>query len=54
MLAVFQMKGPRFNSLTQLEDPVDNIHLYNMFCKILKITPAPNNGTMSLANKIIL
>jgi hypothetical protein len=54
MLAVLQMKGPRINNNASLNDVVDNVHLYNMFCKLLTIKPAPNNGTMQFAHRVLL
>ena len=54
MLAVLQMKGPRINNNASLNDVVDNVHLYNMFCKMLKIKPAANNGTMQFAHEVLI
>lgn len=54
MWAVLQMKGPRINSKAHLHTVVDNVHLYNMFCSLLSITPAPNNGTQDLAKQVVL
>lgn len=53
MHAVLLMKGPRINNEAVLDNVVDNVHLYNMFCKMLSVIPAPNNGTMQLAQKVI-
>ena len=54
MLAVLQMKGPRINNNASLNDVIDNVHLYNMFCKLLKIEPASNNGTMQFAHRVLI
>jgi hypothetical protein len=53
MHAVLQMKGPRINSSAVLDDVVENVNLYNMFCKILKISPAANNGSFSFAQSVL-
>jgi hypothetical protein len=53
MHAVLLMKGPRINNEAVLDNVVDNVHLYNMFCKMLSVIPAPNNGTMQFAQKVI-
>jgi hypothetical protein len=54
MWAVLQMKGPRINAKAHLHTVVENVHLYNMFCSLLRITPAPNNGTQHLAQQVVL
>jgi hypothetical protein len=54
MFAVFQMKGPRIKNIAEVNDVVENVHLYNMFCTILRISSAPNNGTLELATMVIL
>jgi hypothetical protein len=54
MFALLQMKGPRINSSVQFDDVFENVNMYNIFCAILKITPAPNNGSMTIANKVVL
>ena len=54
MWAVLQMKGPRINAKAHLHSVVENVHLYNMFCSLLRIRPAPNNGTQDLAKQVIL
>jgi hypothetical protein len=55
MHAILQMKGPRIDSSAVLTDAVDNVNLYPMFCALLRINPAPNNGsTLALAEKVLL
>ncbi len=53
MHAILQMKGPRINNNAVIENVVDNVNLYNMFCMILKIKPASNNGSMHFAHKVV-
>ena len=53
MHAVLQMKGPRINNSAVLDDVVENVNLYNMFCRILNISPAPNNGSFLFAQLVL-
>jgi predicted AlkP superfamily pyrophosphatase or phosphodiesterase len=43
MRGIFIAHGPAFKTGVVLE-PVENIHLYNLLCAALKLTPAPNDG----------
>ena len=54
MHAVLLMKGPRINNSAALTEPVDNVNLYPMFCSLLKITCAPNNGTLTSVEHLLL
>ena len=45
MQGVFIAAGPSFRSGVRL-DPVANIHLYELMCAILGLTPAPNDGSI--------
>ncbi|XP_052831915.1 venom phosphodiesterase 2-like [Octopus bimaculoides] len=51
--AFFLASGPSFVNST-LTEPFDNIELYNMMADLLKIEPAPNNGTEGSLNAILL
>ena len=53
MHAVLLMKGPRINNSAVMTEPVDNVNLYPMFCSLLKITCAPNNGTMAAVQQLL-
>lgn len=44
MGATFIARGPAFKSGVVVE-PFENIHLYNLMAKILKLQPAPNDGS---------
>jgi len=48
MGALFLANGPAFGHGVVLE-AFDNIHLYNLLCTLLGITPAPNDGDQRLA-----
>jgi hypothetical protein len=53
MHAVLQLKGPRINNKAVLDNVVDNVHLYNMFCMLLNIVPASNNGSKQFAEQVL-
>ncbi|XP_067881145.1 ectonucleotide pyrophosphatase/phosphodiesterase family member 3-like isoform X2 [Heterodontus francisci] len=52
MQAIFIGNGPGFRYKTEV-DPFDNIELYNLMCDLLKITPAPNNGSHGSLNHLL-
>jgi predicted AlkP superfamily pyrophosphatase or phosphodiesterase len=43
MQGIFIANGPSFRSGVVV-DAVENIHLYNLFCAAIGLTPAPNDG----------
>ncbi|KAK7482281.1 hypothetical protein BaRGS_00026524, partial [Batillaria attramentaria] len=52
MQALFLAFGPGFKKNIKIE-PFENIELYNTFCILLGITPAPNNGTFGSLSHIL-
>ncbi|KAF1912405.1 alkaline-phosphatase-like protein [Ampelomyces quisqualis] len=49
MRAIFVARGPAFPHAPGSEiKPFQNIHLYNIICDSIHITPAPNSGTLRL------
>jgi predicted AlkP superfamily pyrophosphatase or phosphodiesterase len=52
MRAFFAAHGPAFRSGVEVE-PFENIHLYNLVCRILQLTPAPNDGDDSALNMLL-
>jgi predicted AlkP superfamily pyrophosphatase or phosphodiesterase len=44
--------GPAFRRATRIA-PVENVHLYNLFCATLGLKPAPNDGDNRLAKKVL-
>lgn len=48
MGALFIANGPAFRHGVEIP-PVENIHLYNLLCAVLGVTPAPNDGDQRLA-----
>lgn len=49
MRAIFIARGPAFKHTPGSSmEPFQNIHLYNIICDSLGLTPAPNNGTLRL------
>uniref|UniRef100_A0A8C5MIK6 Ectonucleotide pyrophosphatase/phosphodiesterase 3 n=1 Tax=Leptobrachium leishanense TaxID=445787 RepID=A0A8C5MIK6_9ANUR len=53
MEAIFLGHGPGFKRGVEVE-PFDNIELYNLMCDLLKIQPAPNNGTHGSLNHLLV
>jgi predicted AlkP superfamily pyrophosphatase or phosphodiesterase len=45
--------GPSFRSDGAVLDPVENVHLYNLMCAVLHLTPAPNDGDDRLVRAML-
>ncbi|XP_067402851.1 ectonucleotide pyrophosphatase/phosphodiesterase family member 3 [Emydura macquarii macquarii] len=52
MEAIFIAYGPSFKEKTEVE-PFENIEVYNLMCDLLRIKPAPNNGTHGSLNHLL-
>lgn len=52
MRATFIAHGPAFKKGLVVE-PFENIHVYNLMCRILNLAPAPNDGDDGLGKKIL-
>ena len=52
MGATFIASGPAFRRGVTLA-PVENVHLYNLFCATLGLKPAPNDGDNRLVEKVL-
>ncbi|NXI48992.1 ENPP3 phosphodiesterase, partial [Chloroceryle aenea] len=52
MEAIFLGYGPSFKERTEV-DAFENIEVYNLMCDLLRITPAPNNGTHGSLNHLL-
>ncbi|VTJ81484.1 Hypothetical predicted protein [Marmota monax] len=52
MQALFLAHGPSFKEQTEVE-PFENIEVYNLLCDLLRIQPAPNNGTHGSLNHLL-
>nr|XP_016853977.1 PREDICTED: ectonucleotide pyrophosphatase/phosphodiesterase family member 3 isoform X2 [Anolis carolinensis] len=52
MEAIFVAHGPGFKEETEVQ-PFENIEVYNLMCDLLKIKPAPNNGTHGSLNHLL-
>jgi hypothetical protein len=44
MRGILIANGPSFKSDGAVIDPVENVHLYNLLCAALHLTPAANDG----------
>ncbi|XP_046545216.1 ectonucleotide pyrophosphatase/phosphodiesterase family member 5-like [Haliotis rubra] len=53
MKPIFLAKGPNFKT-NFTSDPIRNVDIYPLVCKLLKINPAPNNGSLARVNAFIL
>jgi predicted AlkP superfamily pyrophosphatase or phosphodiesterase len=45
--------GPAFRSDGSVIEPVENIHLYNLFCAVLHLKPATNDGDDRLVRSLL-
>ena len=52
MRPIFIAEGPSFRINHQIE-PFNSVNLYSLFCHILRIQPAPNNGSLSLVSHML-
>uniref|UniRef100_UPI00398E8D02 venom phosphodiesterase 2-like isoform X2 n=1 Tax=Pristiophorus japonicus TaxID=55135 RepID=UPI00398E8D02 len=52
MQAIFLGHGPGFKTRTTVQ-PFSNIEVYNLMCDLLRIIPAPNNGTRGSLNHLL-
>ncbi|XP_021114910.1 ectonucleotide pyrophosphatase/phosphodiesterase family member 3 isoform X2 [Heterocephalus glaber] len=52
MEAIFLAHGPSFKEKMEAE-PFENIEVYNLMCDLLRIQPAPNNGTHGSLNHLL-
>ena len=53
MLAVFKAVGPDFAPGRRIAEPVPNITLYPLVCRLLGITPGTHDADASLAEQLI-
>jgi len=47
------VQGPAFRSDGAVIDPVENIHLYHLFCALLHVKPTPNDGDERLVKSLL-
>ncbi|MGC3960416.1 MAG: hypothetical protein QM813_21555 [Verrucomicrobiota bacterium] len=52
MGGIFIANGPAFQR-GKVIAPVENIHVYNLLCATLGLTPAPNDGDDRLTRKVL-
>lgn len=52
MRATFIAAGPAFRK-SYLAEPFENIEIYNVMCRILGLTPAPNDGDLNRVKKML-
>ncbi|CAI4223865.1 unnamed protein product [Auanema sp. JU1783] len=51
MRAILVMNGPSFHSNFKINEVPENIDLYPLLCKLLNLTPKPNNGSLDVIGK---
>jgi len=52
-MGLFVASGPSFRAGFRSE-PVANIHLYELMCAILGLTPAPNDGSLEMVRHLLI
>lgn len=53
MRGILIAHGPAFKSDGSVIDPVENVHVYNLLCAALHLTPAPNDGDDRLVRQML-
>lgn len=53
MKTIFRAFGPDFKK-NYLAEPFDSINIYPLMCKLLGVTPAPNNGSLTFTEGMLL
>jgi predicted AlkP superfamily pyrophosphatase or phosphodiesterase len=53
MRGILIAHGPSFKSDGRVVDPVENVHVYNLLCAALHLTPAPNDGDDRLVRQML-
>jgi predicted AlkP superfamily pyrophosphatase or phosphodiesterase len=54
MRGILIVHGPAFKTGGAVIEPVENIHLYNLFCAVTNLTPAPNDGDDRLVETLLV
>ncbi|KAL4624503.1 ectonucleotide pyrophosphatase/phosphodiesterase family member 7-like [Arapaima gigas] len=52
MKTIFRAFGPDFKK-NYLAEPFDSVNIYPLMCKLLGVTPAPNNGSLSFTQDML-
>ncbi len=52
MHALFVATGPAFRS-SAVVPPFENVHVYELMCRVLGVEPAPNDGDRSIADRFL-
>ncbi|RUS84115.1 hypothetical protein EGW08_008154 [Elysia chlorotica] len=52
MKPIFVARGPAFKQNTEVE-PMDTVDIYPLMCHLLNIEPAPNNGSLTNAARLL-
>lgn len=53
MKTIFRAFGPDFRQ-NHVSDPFDSVHIYPLMCELLRIQPAPHNGSLSVTQDLLI
>lgn len=53
MKNIFRAFGPDFKK-NHLAEGFDSVHIYPLMCKLLGVTPEPNNGSLAITQEMLL
>lgn len=53
MKMIFRAFGPDFKK-NYLAAPFDSVNIYELMCKLMGVTPAPNNGSLFHTEKMLV
>ncbi|XP_078007850.1 ectonucleotide pyrophosphatase/phosphodiesterase family member 7-like [Phascolarctos cinereus] len=53
MKTIFRAFGPDFKK-NHLAEPFDSIHIYPLMCKLLRVTPEPHNGSLTVTQGMLV
>ncbi|KAM3613661.1 uncharacterized protein V6R79_003103 [Siganus canaliculatus] len=52
MKTIFRAFGPDFKK-NFVSEPFDSVHIYPLMCELLRISPAPHNGSLSVTQSLL-
>lgn len=54
MFPIFVASGPSIKKTVELINPIENVSVYPLCCKLLSLHPAPNNGSLLYLSQFLL
>lgn len=52
MKTIFRAVGPAFKKGLEVE-PFESVNIYALLCKLLEITPEPNDGSLNVTQEML-